>query len=289
MRCAKVMFFLLPVLLPGLAPAQGVWEWQNPLPQGRDLNGVSFYDTNRGMAVGVYGTILRTTDIGDGWEVIRSGTEQHLHGVSLVDTGVATVVGRGGTILRTTDGGAFWTQVLDDDAYSVDFRDALHGVAGSRYDPWVWVTDDGGISWEKVEYPWANDPLDVAAVPDGFVTCGYASVILRGFDWSTSVEPAPVTAENALVRISPNPFNPNTRIPYELAGGAEEVRVELQILDLRGRAVRTLVSSRQVAGQRHEALWDGRNDRGQHVPSGTYLAHLRVGGRSQARFLTLVK
>ena len=38
------------------------WFWQNPLPQGHTLNGVSFADANNGTAVGVGGTILRTTE-----------------------------------------------------------------------------------------------------------------------------------------------------------------------------------------------------------------------------------
>ena len=38
------------------------WFWQNPLPQGNTLRGVSFSDVNTGTAVGSAGTILRTTD-----------------------------------------------------------------------------------------------------------------------------------------------------------------------------------------------------------------------------------
>ena len=40
------------------------WFWQNPLPQGDTLSGVSFVDANTGTAVGGGGTILRTTDGG---------------------------------------------------------------------------------------------------------------------------------------------------------------------------------------------------------------------------------
>lgn len=87
----------------------------------------------------------------------------------------------------------------------------------------------------------------------------------------------------------PNPFNPSTRIPYQLRGAGEDVTVSLRILDLRGRNVRTLVSEDQISGNDYEVLWDGRNDAGQQVPSGTYMASLVVRGVTQARFLTLVK
>jgi len=87
----------------------------------------------------------------------------------------------------------------------------------------------------------------------------------------------------------PNPFNPMTRIPYELGDGAGSAEVRLEILDLRGRLVKTLVQARQASGQRYEALWDGTNSQGRQVPSGTYLSRLQVDGVPQSRFLTLVK
>ena len=47
--------------------AQSGWFWQNPLPQGNTLWGVSFTDANTGTAVGGSGTILRTTNGGVAW------------------------------------------------------------------------------------------------------------------------------------------------------------------------------------------------------------------------------
>ena len=87
----------------------------------------------------------------------------------------------------------------------------------------------------------------------------------------------------------PNPFNPLTRIPYELGGEGGVVAVRLEVLDVRGRLVRTLVAAHRAAGQRHEAVWDGTDDSGRHLPSGTYLARLSADGQVQSRFLTLVK
>ncbi len=87
----------------------------------------------------------------------------------------------------------------------------------------------------------------------------------------------------------PNPFNPSTTIPYQLAGEGNELAVQLEVLDLRGRVVRTLVAARQATGRTYQAVWDGRDDNGRAVPSGTYLSSLTVAGQNQARFLTLVK
>jgi len=87
----------------------------------------------------------------------------------------------------------------------------------------------------------------------------------------------------------PNPFNPSTRIPYRLDGKGTDVGVTLRILDVRGRTMRTLVTGRQAVGRDYETVWDGRNDAGRDLPSGTYMASLEVGGQVQARFLTLLK
>jgi hypothetical protein len=87
----------------------------------------------------------------------------------------------------------------------------------------------------------------------------------------------------------PNPFNPSTTIPYTLRGASSEVEVRLEVMDLRGRVVRTLVSAQQATGHTYQAIWDGRDDSGQVLPSGMYLSNLVVAGESQARFMTLVK
>ena len=89
----------------------------------------------------------------------------------------------------------------------------------------------------------------------------------------------------------PNPFNPMTRIPYELGGVAGgQLAVKLEILDLRGRVVATLVDTHQPAGTRQETAWDGTSRTGRRLPSGSYISQLTVDGvESQARLLTMVK
>ena len=56
--------FFLSFLLQQSALTQEGWFWQNPLPQGNDLNSICFIDANIGTAVGPGGTILRTTNGG---------------------------------------------------------------------------------------------------------------------------------------------------------------------------------------------------------------------------------
>lgn len=87
----------------------------------------------------------------------------------------------------------------------------------------------------------------------------------------------------------PNPFNPRTVIPFDLAPGDGDVNVRLEILDLRGRVVATVLDGLRSRGRRHTATWDGTDRAGRRLPSGVYLARLRVDGFSQARSITIVK
>ena len=87
----------------------------------------------------------------------------------------------------------------------------------------------------------------------------------------------------------PNPFNPSTSIPYDLHGDAGSAQVRLEVLDLRGRIVRTLISERQPTGQRYTAQWNGLDAHGRAAASGVYLSRLTVDGEAQTRLLTLTK
>ncbi len=70
----------------------------------------------------------------------------------------------------------------------------------------------------------------------------------------------------------PNPFNPSTRITFGLP---EMGRVRLDIFDLMGRHIRTLVDADLTAGM-YEIVWDGRDSRGQKVATGIYLYKLQA-------------
>ena len=86
----------------------------------------------------------------------------------------------------------------------------------------------------------------------------------------------------------PNPFNPQTTIAFEVAPEGAGQPLRLEVLDLRGRVVRTLATGSRGEG-RHEVVFDGRDQRGERLASGVYLARLRVAGSEQTQFLTMVK
>ena len=96
--------------------------------------------------------------------------------------------------------------------------------------------------------------------------------------------------ETALHRNYPNPFNPETWIPYQLARDAD---VTLIIYDAKGALVRQLDLGYQQAGyytnKTDAAYWDGRNQLGESVGSGLYFYHLSAGDYSAIQKMVILK
>ena len=99
-----------------------------------------------------------------------------------------------------------------------------------------------------------------------------------------------IPEETALLPNYPNPFNPETWIPYQLAQSAE---VTLTIYDMNGQLVRQLVLGYQAAGlyrSRSRAVhWDGRNQFGESVASGLYFYTLTAGEFTATRKMIILK
>ena len=83
--------------------------------------------------------------------------------------------------------------------------------------------------------------------------------------------PQALPRETAVFANYPNPFNPETWIPYQLSKPAE---VTLHIYAVNGALIRTLALGHQPAGmyqsKSRAAYWNGRNEQGERVASGVY-------------------
>ena len=88
----------------------------------------------------------------------------------------------------------------------------------------------------------------------------------------------------------PNPFNPETWIPYHLSQDAEVV---VRIYDVRGRIVRTLDMGFQsfgyYASRDKAAYWNGKTDTGETVSSGTYFYQIQAGDYTETRKMVILK
>ena len=99
-----------------------------------------------------------------------------------------------------------------------------------------------------------------------------------------------IPTETQLLPNYPNPFNPETWIPYRLA---EDAFITLTIYDQTGQIVRILDVGHQIAavyeGRSKAVYWDGRNQVGEQVASGVYFYHLSAGDYSATRKMLILK
>lgn len=103
----------------------------------------------------------------------------------------------------------------------------------------------------------------------------------------TDVDDLPVSGA-AIESTYPNPFNPLIRVRYAVSAQDDGANLALDVLDVRGRQVRSLESGPQAAGH-HEAVWDGTDATGRRLPSGAYFIRLRSNSGQQIRPVTMVK
>ncbi len=126
--------------------------------------------------------------------------------------------------------------------------------------------------------------------PDGFQSMLQSSltyVVLAGMDEFTAAvhEPVLLPEEYALHQNYPNPFNPVTTIRYDLPQFSQ---VELTIIDLLGRKVKTLVNMKQQPGVK-TVMWDGTDEAGRQVSAGIYLYQIKAGELENTKKMVLLK
>ena len=115
-------------------------------------------------------------------------------------------------------------------------------------------------------------------------------IFRRGITLLEQLLAALLPQETVLLPNYPNPFNPETWIPYRLAQAAE---VTLTIYDTEGVPVRRLDLGHQFAGDYTDRVravyWDGRNASGEQVASGIYFYSLSAGDYSATRKMIILK
>lgn len=130
--------------------------------------------------------------------------------------------------------------------------------------------------WYELVYPpnhpYAGESMDLA--------------FLIQSDVDTRTPSGEVPGRFGLDQNVPNPFNPATKIRFEIPN--EGARAILEIYDLAGRHVRTLVDGLVPAGENF-AVWNGTDGEGREVPSGVYFYRLRAGERETTRKMLLLK
>ena len=128
-------------------------------------------------------------------------------------------------------------------------------------------------------------------IEDSYIEITDAQVRDGSYGLNEVVTPVSVRIETrpevyALRNNYPNPFNPETTIKYQLPEAGD---VKLEIYNMLGQVVRTLVNQHQNAG-RYTIQWDASNDYGQDLSSGIYFYRVQVGGEfTNVKKMLLVK
>jgi hypothetical protein len=122
-----------------------------------------------------------------------------------------------------------------------------------------------------------------AEIEDSFIEIASGAVQDGNYGINQIANPVNVRIETrpevyALDNNYPNPFNPETTIKYQLPEAGE---VTLEIYNMLGQVVNTLVSDYQTAG-RYVVQWDATNDHGQPLSSGVYFYRITAGGEFQS-------
>ena len=166
-----------------------------------------------------------------------------------------------------------------------------YSVAKWRYSskPRTRASIDFDVTELMAEYPKGFDII-IATIDKGGNTLYFDLQIVPGASGNAPLAQKHLPKETALLVNYPNPFNPETWIPYQLANPAD---VSLTIYNIQGGVVRDLDLGHQRAGTYHSraraAFWDGRNAVGESVASGVYFYTLKAGDFAATRKMLIRK
>ncbi len=146
-------------------------------------------------------------------------------------------------------------------------------------------TNDGSFMWSVPDSSSETTRIRVVARD----AAGLASYDDSDGDFATSTDSDvpgwPTPTQFALFQNAPNPFNPITRITYAIPAAS---RVIIDIFDVNGRRVKRLVDA-ELAPDRYEVIWDGKNDAGVELASGVYLYSLQANDHEVEKKMVLLR
>lgn len=270
-----------------------------PLSTNADLKSLSFYtdaSMNQygflaGLAVifkmEVNGTLWQEADVQPIMNEIFK-----FNCVYMMDENKIFAAGDNGLLVMSNDGGLSWNRIETGFYLNINeiiFTSPVNGVA-SCDDGYILLTQNGGLTWSAIKTPVNDDLFSVNFANENFgISVGEDGTELYtidgGLTWTTSLSSGDATyrvtiLENSVTQLTnyPNPFNPNTKISYNLSTDAQ---VTAKVYDMLGRAVMDYGTNFQKAGTHtHEFNASG-------LSSGIYFYSVKTNAGGSESFKTL--
>lgn len=246
------------------------------------------------------GRIQVTTDGGANWNLRNSGLPTAYCTRIATDpnnpaTAFATFSGftAGSKVYKTTNFGVNWTNITGNlpnipaNCIVVNPSNVNNLVVGT--DLGVFTTNNGGSTWVQENNGMANvsvADLDYRASDNKIFAATHGrSMFSTTFVTSVNNISSQIPDKFELSQNYPNPFNPTTKFRYSLP---ESKNVKVSVFDLNGKQVAQLVNAYQNAGS-YEVTWNGKNDAGIQVASGTYVYRVEAGDFVQTKKMILLR
>ena len=175
---------------------------------------------------------------------------------------------------------SFWKKVsCENDPSGTDFDYLAFYIDGNEQARW-----DGEIDWSEESYFVAagNHNFKWIYDKDGYVSSGQDCawidyIVFPPFEPEVSTDNMSVIP--SIIKLCgnyPNPFNPSTTITYSLN---KDSKITLEIYNIKGQKVRTLVNKEQSAGY-HTVMWNGKDNNSRTAASGLYFYKMVSEGNS---------
>jgi len=259
---------------------------------GLVFSAIDFVDTLTGWAASSNSDkILKTVDGGNAWDEYNLNAPTAIWDIFFLthDLGWAALgseifaeepMGGIGYIYHTIDGGQTW-ELQDDSAgdqfLDIFFSDSLVGCAVG-YRGQIFQTQDGGNNWYQSRSGTGKTLQSVFFVDStlGWVAGNEGTILSNSYGGQLSIKYSDITDPVLLDRqielfpAYPNPFNSFLNISFSLS---IERNLKLSIFDLLGREVAILYNKVFNPGI-YRLSWDGKNEKGQPLPSGIYFVEL---------------
>lgn len=248
------------------------------------------------------GRVQVTTNNGTSWNLRNTGLPNlYATRIAIKNNSPATAFvtfsgyTNGSKVYKTTDYGVSWTNISGN-LPNIPVNCIFIHPDNENYlyigtDLGVFATTNGGTNWVQEVNGMANVPvldLDYRSSDNRLFAATHGrsmySAVLPGI---TSVNEVSNELPNNfnLSQNYPNPFNPITTFRYSLP---QSENVKVSIFNLNGELIAEVVNQFQSAGT-YEVVWNGKNNSGQQVASGTYIYKVQAGNYSESKKMILLK